>query len=65
MGILGERKMKSFTISTDDRDYEVLQKTRTIGYPVKCEGCNKRIKKKMYFFETDAGEPYCLKCCQQ
>ena len=48
-----------------EQEYELYQKTRKNEIPKHCDGCEKRIKKGMYYSECDAGESYCLECCTE
>lgn len=58
--------MKYYTVTgLNGEDVEICKKTRKNEKPKKCEYCDKSIKKGMYFYETDAGDVYCIKCCKE
>ena len=56
--------MKCFTYLSIayQQEYEVYQKTRKNEKPKFCDGCEKRMKKGMYYSMADAGECYCIEC---
>lgn len=58
--------MKIYIATSIENEFqeEVYKKTRKNEYPKLCDGCEKKIKKGMFWMESDGGDAYCLKCCQ-
>ena len=46
----------------NEKVYDIFQKTEKNEEPKHCDGCEKPIKKGMYFVESDGGDAYCVKC---
>ena len=59
--------MKTYSIRLPPKcdigvDVEIHQKTKKNEKPKYCDGCGKRVKKRMYYTESDVGNVYCLGC---